>query len=320
MSENVAQAPGFATEPEPRAAFADQPALAPTVGPQLKAERLRLGLSIADVAQRLKYAPRQIDAVEADDFKALPGLPFVRGFVRGYARLLGVDAGRLVEILERTAEQGSGPITVQLQSVTSTRAQFPAASASHASAWPWVVAIALVIAGIGGYSIYHWQAPATLFQSKESKAPGAATVPVTPMAVGPAAQGDSRATGAAPAGTMTTEGASAAAPSLSLAAPAASADRSQPAVATDAPTMATGPGQGKIRLIFSGESWTEIRETGGRVVFSRNNLAGSEQWADGQPPFELVVGNARDVKLFYRGAEVDMTPYIKVSVARLQLK
>ena len=146
MSENVAQASGFATEAEPRAAFTDQPASAPTVGTQLKSERLRLGLSIADVAQRLKYAPRQIDAVEADDFKALPGLPFVRGFVRGYARLLGMDAGKLVEILERTAEQGSGPITVQLQSVTSTRAQFPAASTSHASAWPWLVAIVLVIA------------------------------------------------------------------------------------------------------------------------------------------------------------------------------
>ena len=72
--------------------------------------------------------------------------------------------------------------------------------------------------------------------------------------------------------------------------------------------------------MFGGESWTEIREAGGKVVFSRNNLGGTEQWADGQAPFDLVVGNARDVKLFYRGAEVDLSPYIKVSVARLQLK
>ena len=55
-------------------------------------------------------------------------------------------------------------------------------------------------------------------------------------------------------------------------------------------------------------------------MFSRNSLAGAEQWADGEPPFDLVIGNARDVKLFYRGAEVDLAPYIKVSVARLQLK
>ena len=120
-----------------------------------------------------------------------------------------------------------------------------------------------------------------------------------------------------PAGVLTPEGAAAAAPSLPLATPA---DRPQPSAINDASTVAPAPGQGKIRLVFSGESWTEIRETGGRVVFSRNNLAGSEQWADGQPPFELVVGNARDVRLFYRGAEVDMSPYIKVSVARLQLK
>ena len=87
----------------------------------------------------------------------------------------------------------------------------------------------------------------------------------------------------------------------------------------DAPANAAA-GQGKIRLVFGGESWTEIREAGGRVIFSRNNLGGTEQWAEGQAPFDLVVGNARDVKLFYRGAEVDLSPYIKVSVARLQLK
>ena len=318
MSEDVAQAPGFAAEPEQRPAYAAESAPVPTVGAQLKAERLRLGLSIADVAQRLKYAPRQIDAIETDDFKALPGLPFVRGFVRGYARLLGIDAGRLVEILERTAEQGGGPITVQLQSVTSTRAQFPASNAAHASAWPWLVAIVLVVAGIGGYSIYHWQAPVALFQSKESKAPGTASGSASPTA--PAAAGDAGATKLASAGASASDGAGVSTPSLPLQAPAAGGDRPASAAASDAPTFAPGPEQGKIRLVFSGESWTEIRESGGRVVFSRNNLAGTEQWADGLPPFELVVGNARDVKLFYRGGEVDMNPYIKVSVARLQLK
>ena len=50
----------------------------PSVGQRLRAERERQGLSIHDVAQRLKYAPRQIEAVETDDFKSLPGLFFLR--------------------------------------------------------------------------------------------------------------------------------------------------------------------------------------------------------------------------------------------------
>ena len=237
MSEDVASAPGFATEPEQRPVYAAESAPAPTVGAQLKAERLRLGLSIADVAQRLKYAPRQIDAVEADDFKALPGLPFVRGFVRGYARLLGIEAGRLVEILERTAEQGGGPITVQLQSVTSTRAQFPASNSAHASAWPWLVAIVLVIAGIGGYSIYHWQAPVALFQSKESKASGTAAGAGVPTAPATATAGDPGATKLAPAGVSASDGAVANPPTPSLQAPAAGSDHPASAAAGDAPTV-----------------------------------------------------------------------------------
>jgi len=72
----------------------------PTVGERLRAERERQGLSVHDVAQRLKYAPRQIEAIEADDFKALPGLTFVRGFVRGYARVLGIEGDGLVRLLE----------------------------------------------------------------------------------------------------------------------------------------------------------------------------------------------------------------------------
>jgi len=57
-------------------------------GKMLREARERLGLSIADVAQHTRLAPRQIEALEADDFDHLPELPFVRGFVRSYARLL----------------------------------------------------------------------------------------------------------------------------------------------------------------------------------------------------------------------------------------
>lgn len=328
MSQEVGKASAVETSDDgTEGSLAPAVALAPTVGAVLRAERERLGMSIGDVAQRLKYAPRQIEALEADDFKALPGLPFVRGFVRGYAKLLGLDAGALVPLLERAAEQDGGPITVQLQSVSSTHARFPASQTSYASALPWLLAILLVIAGIGGYSIYHWEAPADLLPLPAATAPalpgqapqmvtgagspiaatgnpaeGAVTSPLPPP---PAAGPQGAPAGAGQTGTLPR--------------PDGGPDVSRSPNVPDAPAAAAA-GQGKIRLVFGGESWTEIREAGGRVIFSRNNLGGTEQWAEGQAPFELVVGNARDVKLYYRGAEVDLSPYIKVSVARLQLK
>lgn len=272
----------------------------PGVGQQLRAERERQGLSIGDVAQRLKFAPRQIEAVEGDDFKALPGLTFVRCFVRGYAKLLNVDANPLVALLERSAGQDGGPSTVQLQSVSPTRAQFPAHATSHSAAWPWLLAIFLAIVGIGGYSIYYWQVPAALVPPHESRSPSPPAPERTESTVitpPPAPADDGRGSDLA-----------------QLAEPAQDAQGAAPSVARPEAT------QGKIRLMFNGESWTEIRDAGGKVVFSRKGAAGSEHWADGNPPFDLVVGNARETKLFYRGVEVDMMPYVKGSVARIQLK
>lgn len=65
-------------------------AATPLPGAALRTERERLGMSVADVAQHTRLAPRQIEALEADDYDHLPELPFVRGFIRSYARLLQI--------------------------------------------------------------------------------------------------------------------------------------------------------------------------------------------------------------------------------------
>lgn len=285
----------------------------PGAGELLRAERQRQGLSIGDVAQRLKYAPRQIEAVEAGDFAALPGLTFVRGFVRGYAKLLGIDAAPLVASLERSAGHEGGPTTVQLQSVSPTRAQFPATTTRYSAAWPWMLAILVAVACVGGYSVYHWQAPTGF------SAVAPAVVPVAPPGNGaPLPPG-------AVAGSIGTDAPRPGEPVPSI----TGAETPQPGIMPPPDAVADKPAaeaagtpaaQGRIRMVFRGESWTEIRDAGGRVVYSRKSAAGSEQWADGQPPFDLVVGNAPETRLYYRGNEVDLAPYIKGSVARLQLQ
>lgn len=70
-----------------------------SVGAALREAREQLGLSVSDVANRIKFAPRQIEAMEADDFAQLPELTFVRGFIRSYARLLEMDAAPLLAAL-----------------------------------------------------------------------------------------------------------------------------------------------------------------------------------------------------------------------------
>ena len=67
------------------------------VGQELAEARSARGLALADVAQQLKFAPRQLEALEQERFDALPGGTFARGMVRSYARLLKLDPEPLVE-------------------------------------------------------------------------------------------------------------------------------------------------------------------------------------------------------------------------------
>jgi cytoskeleton protein RodZ len=76
----------------------------------------------------------------------------------------------------------------------------------------------------------------------------------------------------------------------------------------------------RIEMVFNEESWVEIRDAEGRIVFSQLNAAGTRRKVEGVAPFSLVIGNAAGVKLRYNDAEIDLTPYTRIDVARLTLK
>jgi cytoskeleton protein RodZ len=71
------------------------------IGEVLRQERLRQGLTLDDIALRTKISVRSLEAIEADGFDRLPGVVFVRNFVRLYAIDLGLDPEELVAALPR---------------------------------------------------------------------------------------------------------------------------------------------------------------------------------------------------------------------------
>jgi len=94
-------------------------ATAASVGTWLRVAREAAGLSQDAVAQQLKLAPRQVRAIEDDDYGRLPGRTFVRGFVRNYARLVNLDPEAVVEALP------SGEPTSPLERLTYTPSSRP---------------------------------------------------------------------------------------------------------------------------------------------------------------------------------------------------
>lgn len=68
----------------------------PTFGEELRKEREIRGISLAEIAEATKISKRFLGAIEKNDFESLPAPVFTRGFVREYARYLGLNAEDMV--------------------------------------------------------------------------------------------------------------------------------------------------------------------------------------------------------------------------------
>ncbi len=279
-----------------------------TAGVLLRQAREAAGLTLDAVAQQLKLAPRQVEALEDGDFSRLPGRTFIRGFMRNYARLLHLDPDTVLSALPGAAAVPSlGAPT--LHATAASIGELPNAGRTR-SAWTrWAIPLALIaIVGGAAYFEYRQQRDGANGAGVRSGAPAAKSSGESSMAlpnpaVAPAAP-DSIAESppsSLPAPT-TTEPATASAPGAGGAAPASVAD------------------EATLALTYRDFSWTEIRDRSGRVLIAKMMRAGEQQNVSGTPPFDVVIGNSADVRLSYRGQPVDLAALSRGNVARFTLK
>ncbi|HMJ49817.1 MAG TPA: RodZ domain-containing protein [Burkholderiales bacterium] len=279
-----------------------------SIGGVLSAARQRQGLSVADVARQLKLAVRQIEALEADDYRNLPRMNFVRGFIRNYARLLQIDAEPL---LKPTGQLVSAP---QIPEPGQGAVEIPTASGKKSS-WR-SYAVFLLFAALGlmflSYEWYREQRAPRTEQVAKTKSPATKTQAAA-AEPRPASPENTATPGNATSPANPTSRSSAAVP-----APATSAPAREPV--SEVKSVAQQTRSGEIRLEFDEESWVEITDKDGKTIFSQLSPAGSTQTVRGAPPLSMVIGNAVGVRLSYNDKPVDLQPYTKVDVARITLK
>jgi len=266
------------------------------VGDELARARTALGFSVADIAQQLKFAARQIEAMEEGRFESLPSGTFARGMVRSYARLLKLDADALVG---RMAARVAAPDNAD--AVANTRRPIPITDSNRRSNLIYgalSIALLAVIAAVA----FEWQ-------RDRANAARLSFVPAARMPIDVRPAESANAAGDAMTGAM----APARLSPLAAAAPLPSA----------APRAPGGPGDVEgtktILLKFDRTAWVEIRGRDGKTLLSQLNPEGSERTVEGQPPFSLIIGNAQYVHLSYDDRPVDLAPHIKVEVARFTL-
>lgn len=274
----------------------------PRLGEMLREARERLGLSIADVAGQIKFAPRQIEALEADDFQRLPEMTFVRGFVRSYAKILHLDAQVLLAALPQTEA-----VATELEPA-SVEVPFPVAYSVQKQNLILLGVALLLAVLVVAFAVWHFTTP--LERSEvvliETPLPVPAEIPDVPVSQ--------------VVGTVTVL------PSVPAVMPTPETEQA-PVSPTVVPDQAKKPPAmplrtSTLRLVFDAESWVEVTDGDGNILSSQINPRGSELRLDGRVPLSLVVGQAASVRLYHKGRQVDLAPYINSSseVARLTLE
>ena len=311
-------------------------------GETLRQARESNGWSLAEVALKLNLTTTSLGNLEAGAFDKLPGHTFARGYIRAYAKLLGIDQTVLVQEFDQftgTDSQGSSVHGLG-------RIEEPV-RVSHTILR--IVSLLLLVAVIGGGFVW-WQDQASQ-RSKDltssamehvevesadgttqihpldepedqavaegqatSEAPLATeqlapeTAPATTAAVpAPVAP----ATPAAPTAQAHTPAAPASAPP----APAASAT---PAISPPT-TPALIAGDGRVQVTYIADCWTQVTDGNGKVLFSGLKRKGDTLDQGGKPPLTLRLGFARGAQVAYNGQPVDVAPFTSGETARLKL-
>jgi len=258
-------------------------------GRALAAAREARGLSQSDIAAQLRLSVRQVRAIEAEDLAALPEGPFIRGYVRNYARLVDLPPEPLLFLLGRRLKP-TDPLPVGGGN---------AAAASPIQRPPREpfsgrIVIGGALAALLAFAAFGWW---TMNADERARVHGEAQVVPAANVEQPPAPSP-----AAPEPLVAAPVAETPAPALEREAAPASADSS-------------------LRLRFRDRSWVEIRQADGTVLMSKNNAPGTEQTIEGVPPYTVVIGNASTVDLEFRGEPVDLAAAVsRDDVARLRLE
>jgi cytoskeleton protein RodZ len=301
------------------------PTPARTLGQTLAAERERQGLSRADVAQRLHMSAYQVEAIETGDYTRLPQGTFLRGFVRNYAKVLGIASDPLLELLAEGVSPRQRPgIVVPTESI-----RFDPTGEGLRNPYVKAAGIAFVVIALAFAAMYWWlfirPAPPGAAAQKPAPATMVASAPQVYMSPAPTIERSPEPADVEVARQIQPEAAKKA-PEAAKKAPEAAKKPPEPpkASAVEAPKPApavVNAAQGStLKFVFKGQSWVEVRDNKGKLLFSRLNPAGSDAEVSGKPPFNVVVGNAPEVQLYYNDHEFDLEPHTKVAVARFTVE
>lgn len=319
-------------------------------GEILRAAREAQGLSLDHLAATLKVTPAKLAALEDGRLDQLPDAAFARALAQTMCRVLKIDAAAVLAGLPaaRVAPLASDKPPLN-QPFKETRLAPKMFEGDAEGGWSrllrpqWLAPILLLVAAAVIYWLpdsLEWPrwhgatVPADPVASQasvpEQTADGALPVPAASdvLVLDPAASAASDAQALAPVLPASETGWSPQAVStggaLQGGMPAVSSPLASSALT---PAVPTGPSSaeqaaaaGPVALTVTEDSWIEVIDGGGNIRLSRIVRAGESMAMGGVAPWKLRIGHVGGVKVTLRGQPVDLTPFTRNNVARLELK
>jgi cytoskeleton protein RodZ len=238
------------------------------IGARLRSAREKRGLTILQSAEKLHVDGRVLELLESEDFASLGAAVYARGHLRRYAELVGESPLELLRQYEDSTHTEQPDLTRIPHSA-------PASSGSRIAAPAVLLLVGLALGGILWWAL-------TMQSRRSQSVPASASLSTIPPAVVPGGQ---PAPGEPPPETAA-EGRVAAA-AVPVAARAA-------------------PGEARLALKFTEQSWVEVYDAGGHRLLHGVEAADSARTLEGAAPLKVVLGNAPGVALTMNGQAVTL--------------
>jgi cytoskeleton protein RodZ len=282
-------------------------------GALLREARERAGLSIEAASTELLLKAHILEALEQDRLDQLPEPPFVRGYLRSYARLVGADEARVLERYEAMLPE-QAEVTFSVSTTEPEDRGRLAVLALGSLAALAVVAILVWWLGSGDtVGPVVEPEPSLELQASEPEpepvpvpepqavelepAPAEATPQPPPVPVEPEAVVEPAETVAEPEPE----------PPPVESAPTAL----EPVEAAAGVTASALEPPDLVLVELSGDSWIEVYDAEGRRLLYGLEPAGAQHRLRGTRPFRVFLGNAPEVAVEINGRPFDLSPLVR---------
>ncbi|EPH5595943.1 MULTISPECIES: cytoskeleton protein RodZ [Vibrio] len=298
-------------------------------GTLLKNKRESLGMSQKQVADRLRLRISVIEDIESNRFESQQVATFTRGYLRSYAKFVGLDEKVVLTALEQTADAQPQEQEIEMQSFS--RKTKDEKHNSRIMLLTWV--IGLVIIGISAAWWWQNQQENSLTKevtdsSVEAPQPTAQEladidlmtaeelIASTPEEVASTNEGVAESTEAS-----VEQGAD---PLLTETENTTSVDSEEPVAVIEAaeeeqPAPVVPEGMTLLTMKFKADCWIQVKDTNGKTLVSGTHKPGQDVELTGKAPFKVILGAPEGVTMTFASEPVDLSGYTSGKVARFTL-